>query len=45
MGPLTGFGVSDFGFQNDNPFAPYDHGFETLEQAEAFLTKYLHDEG
>lgn len=44
-GPLTGFGVSDFRLDNDNPFAPYDHNLESLEHAEAFLMRYLNEAG
>jgi hypothetical protein len=44
-GPLTGFGVADFRLDNENPFAPYDYRFESLEEAETFLTKYLNEPG
>ena len=44
-GPLTGFGVSDFRIKSENPFAPYDHSFESLQQAETFLIRYLNDAG
>ncbi len=40
-GPLTGFGVSDFSIENDNPFAPFDFAFESLQAAETYLREYL----
>ena len=40
-GPLTGFGVSDFSIENDNPFAPFDFAFESLQAAETYLMEYL----
>lgn len=40
-GPLTGFGVSDDSVENDNPFAPFDFAFESLQAAETYLMEYL----
>ncbi len=40
-GPLTGFGVSDYSIKNDNPLAPFDFAFESLQAAETYLKEYL----
>ncbi|MDB6138404.1 MAG: hypothetical protein JWO94_1476 [Verrucomicrobiaceae bacterium] len=39
-GPLSGFGVWDYRLVDENIFAPYDHGFASLEEARAFLENY-----
>ena len=38
-GPLTGFGVSDFSLYNDNPLAPFDFAFASLQAAEAYFAE------
>jgi hypothetical protein len=43
-GPLSGFGVTNLSIpltENDNPFAPYDIGFESLEAAENYLADFV----
>src|SRR5437762_2213804 len=43
-GPLSGFGVTDFlkpTTDDDNPFAPYDIGFESIDAAEGYLIEHL----
>ena len=40
-GPLTGFGVSDGLVESDDPFAPFDFVFESLQAAETYLKEYL----
>ena len=43
-GPLSGFGATDFLHAKDddpNPFAPYEIGFESIEESEKYLVDHL----
>src|SRR4051794_1728291 len=42
-GPLTGFGGTDLGRPSDDPntFSPFDVGFSSVAEAEAFLARVL----